>query len=92
MHIVSFFSSPGLLCCLFFFWDLTKFLLCPDCTAFYKIRGGEWLKLMSFINTDRDRLEEYEFISRDELLGSLEMTLEMVECNLYSVILLKVTA
>lgn len=47
---------------------------------------------MSFINTDRDRLEEYEFISRDELLGSLEMTLEMVECNLYSVILLKVTA
>jgi len=43
---------------------------------------------MAFINTDRDRLKEYEITPRDGLLGSLEMMLEMVECNIYSVILL----
>ena len=47
---------------------------------------------MAFINTDRNRLKEYEFTSRDGLLGSLEMILEMVECNVCSVILLKGTA
>lgn len=47
---------------------------------------------MAFINTGRDRLKEYEFTSRDVLLGSLEMTLKMVECNHCSVILCKGTA
>lgn len=56
------------------------------------MREGEWLKLMAFIYTDRDRLKEYEFTSRYALFGSLEMTLEMVGCNLYSIILLRGTA
>lgn len=47
---------------------------------------------MAFIYTDRDRLKEYEFTSRYVLLDSLEMTIEMVKCNVYSVILLKGTA
>lgn len=50
------------------------------------------VKLMAFITTDMDRLKEYEFPCRDGLLGSLKMTLEMVECNLCGVILLKSTA
>lgn len=49
------------------------------------------MKLMAFINMDRNRLKEYEFTCRDGLLGSLEMTLEMVECNLCSIIWLKGT-
>lgn len=91
IHFPSLFSSPVLLCCLFFPRAVTRFPFCQDCTAFYKIMEGEWMKLMAFINMDRNRLKEYEFTCRDGLLGSLEMTLEMVECNLCSIIWLKGT-
>lgn len=92
IYIFSLSSSPGLLCSFSFSQSLIRFPFGWECSAFCKKREGEWLKLMAFIYTDRDRLKEYEFTSRYVLLDSLEMTLEMVKCNVYSVILLKGTA
>lgn len=67
LQIYIFFLSSlyGILCSFFFSRSLIRFPFGWECNAFCKMREGEWLKLMAFIYTDRDRLNEYEFSVTD---------------------------